>query len=99
MERTRQIGILKSLGATDTEVMKVFVIEASIIGLIGGIIGALLGLAVSQLISIVGGFITVVTPQLFIESMLFAVIVGAVSGYFPAKRAAALQPVEALRYE
>lgn len=99
MERTRQIGILKSLGATDSEVMKIFVIEASIIGLIGGVIGALLGLAVSQLIAILGGFDTLVTPQLFISSMFFAVVVGAVSGYFPAKRAAALQPVEALRYE
>ncbi len=99
MERTRQIGILKSLGATDSEVMKIFVTEASIIGLVGGVIGALLGLAVSQLISIIGSFNTLVTPELFISAMLFAVVVGAVSGYFPAKRAAALQPVDALRYE
>lgn len=99
MERTRQIGILKSLGSTDSEIKKIFVTEASIIGMIGGIIGALLGLAISQLIAIMGSFSTLVTPELFLSSMLFAVLVGAVSGYFPAKKASSLQPVEALRYE
>ena len=105
MERTRQIGILKSIGATDNEVTKIFLIESGLIGLLGGIIGVLIGLiasgAISQLGSGLGpgGFTTVVSPELIILAVAFSVTIGAVSGWFPARRAAKLEPVEALRYE
>jgi len=106
MERTRQIGILKALGATDAEIMKTFVTEAALIGLLGGILGVLLGAVASGMISelglrigMSGGFVTVITPELVAFSVLFSVVIGAVSGFLPARRAASLQPVEALRYE
>jgi putative ABC transport system permease protein len=107
MERTRQIGILKSLGATDGEIMKIFIAEASMIGLLGGVLGVLFGITASGIISEIGARIipqggssfTIVNPMLVIFAVLFSVVVGAVAGFLPAKRAAALQPVEALRYE
>jgi len=110
MERTRQIGILKSIGATDSEIMKIFVTESSLIGFFGGVLGVLFGMTASGLISELsirvvgvggagGGFTTVVTPDLIIFSVLFSTFIGAVSGLLPARRAAKLQPVEALRYE
>lgn len=106
MERTRQIGILKSLGATDGEILKIFITEASLIGLIGGIIGVLAGMTASGSISALssaagaqGAFATVVTPDLIIYSLVFAVVIGAVSGLLPARMASRLEPVEALRYE
>ena len=106
MERTRQIGILKSLGATDREIMKIFLTEASLIGLFGGILGVLFGITAAGLLSEVGirigfqgAFTAVVRPELVIFVILFSVIVGALSGLLPAKRAAGMEPVEALRYE
>lgn len=110
MERTRQIGVLKSLGTTNFEVMKMFVVESALIGFIGGLIGVFLGFIgsgiVSELsLSIMGSgmrgstSITLITPELIIFSILFSVVIGALSGLLPARRAAQLQPVEALRYE
>ena len=98
LERTRQIGILKSLGATDSEIMKIFITEAGLIGLLGGLLGILFGVAASGFISAFA-FTTVITPELIILSVSFSVIIGAVSGFFPARIAARLEPVEALRYE
>ncbi len=106
LERTRQIGILKSLGATDNEVMKIFLTESGLIGLIGGITGAVIGIAASFVITEIGiriignaGTVTVISPQLVAAAIGFSFIIGALSGVFPARRAARLQPVEALRYE
>lgn len=106
MERTRQIGILKSLGATDGEIMKIFITEAGFIGLIGGVLGVLFGMMSAGLMSELGirlfsqgGFSTVVSPELVVFTILFSIVIGAISGLLPAKRAASLQPVEALRYE
>jgi putative ABC transport system permease protein len=106
MERTRQIGILKSLGATDGEVMKIFVAEASLIGLLGGVLGVLAGISAAGFISELGlrigfqgAFTAMIDPGLIAMAILFSVVIGAVSGIFPARRAANMQPVEALRYE
>jgi putative ABC transport system permease protein len=109
MERTRQIGTLKALGATNFEIMKMFLLESSFIGLVGGLIGIFLGFIASGLISelgirligmgVRGASITVITPELVLFALAFSVFIGAVSGLLPARKAAQLQPVEALKYE
>ncbi len=111
LERTKQIGVLKSLGATNFEIAQMFVAESSMLGLIGGLLGLFLGFIASGVVSEAGsgmmsmgamrvsGSITSITPDLIIFSLLFSVIIGALSGFLPARRAAKLQPVEALRYE
>jgi putative ABC transport system permease protein len=111
MERTRQIGTLKALGTTNYEVMKLFVFESAMIGFMGGLIGIFLGFIASGTISELGvrtlglgggrggSSITVISPELILFSMGFSVFIGALSGLLPARRAARLEPVEALRYE
>jgi len=113
VERTRQIGVLKSLGTTNNEVMKLFLTESGLLGLIGGFIGVVFGVILSVLISELlgggglgivrargaGGFQTVINPEVLLLVVGFSVFIGAISGLFPARRAANLQPVEALRYE
>jgi putative ABC transport system permease protein len=108
MERTRLIGVLKALGTTNAEVIKLFLAESAIMGFIGGVIGAFFGYLSSGIISEVGirlmgtgggGMTTVITLQLILFSIGFSVLIGMVSGFLPARRASKLQPVEALRYE
>ena len=103
MERTKQIGILKAIGATNRQIMSIFLIESSMLGLMGGIIGVLIGLSFGLIISNVeslgGTFRAVITAELIVFSLGFAVLVGAVAGLLPARRAAKLDPVVALRYE
>ena len=111
MERTKQIGTLKALGTTSSEIMKLFLLESSIIGFIGGLIGIFLGFIASGIISELGVRLmgaaggrmgagtTVITPELVLFALGFSIVVGALSGIIPARNAAKLQPVEALRYE
>jgi len=113
MERTRQIGVLKALGTTNSEVTLLYLTESSIMGLIGGLLGIFLGFIASGIVSELGARIigvggrgigggtsfTVISPQLVLFTLGFSVIIGALSGLLPARRAAGLQPVEALRYE
>ncbi len=106
MERTRQIGILKALGTTNGEVTLIFLIEAGLMGFVGGIFGILLGFIAAGTISMVGFGLfggqetrTVIPPALIVFALIFSLFVGIISGILPARRAAGLQPVEALRYE
>ncbi|NYZ79443.1 ABC transporter permease [Candidatus Micrarchaeota archaeon] len=98
MERTKEIGVLKAIGATDNIVLEMFLLESSIIGLVGGAIGLMLA-AIATLVLNYFGVPTEISPELAIFGLSFSVVVGAVSGFFPARRAARLLPVEALRYE
>lgn len=107
MERTRQIGLLKALGATDAEVMKLFLMESGLFGFVGGVIGIITGVLISVIISAVGlmaigpgGSISaVVSPQLLIFALAFSIFVGIISGVAPARSAAKMNPVDALRFE
>jgi putative ABC transport system permease protein len=111
MERTRLIGILKSIGTRNSEIMKMFVAESGIIGLMGGLLGIFLGFIVVGIISSVGfnimgmgrmstnTSVAIVTPQLILFALAFSTIIGIVSGLIPARKAANLQIVEAMRSE
>lgn len=104
-QRTREIGIMKAVGASRKQIMAVFLVESGLIGMIGGLIGATLGIAISigatQLITQQIGFTinAYITPQLIVGSVLFSFIVGMISGVLPARKAAKLEPVEALSYD
>lgn len=102
-ERTREIGVRKAIGASDGAIMRQFIAESAVIGLIGG----LLGLGLGTLIAIGGNQagaasateLFLVTPRLAVGSVAFALVLGVLSGLYPAWHAARLNPVEALRYE
>ena len=98
-ERTREIGIRKALGATFMNIMMQFLIESMVIGIIGGIIGIGLGCAASKIISQFGNFTTVITALPIIVSFGFSVGIGLFFGISPSRKAAKLDPIEALRYE
>ncbi len=103
IERTREIGIKKAVGARSSRILREFLAEAAAIGVIGGIIGIALGTAMAWLINTgskaSGLVLFLVTPQLVAEIFLFSVVISIVAGFFPARRASKLNPVEALRYE
>jgi len=105
LERTKEIGIMKAVGATNYNIMEIFLVESALLGFFGGAIGCIIGTIFSQLISIFAGgmlpveFNTVVTTDMILIGLSFSTLVGIVSGLVPARKAAKLQPVEALRYE
>ncbi|MBR3051541.1 MAG: ABC transporter permease [Selenomonadaceae bacterium] len=98
-ERTREIGIRKAIGATYSNIMLQFLIESTMISVIGGIIGIIIGVGAAQLISKFGGFTTVISSLSIAASFGFALFVGIFFGMLPARKAARLDPIEALRYE
>lgn len=98
-ERTREIGIRKALGATYSNIMMQFLIEAIFVGIIGGLIGIGIGCATATAISQFGGFNTVITIEPILVSFFFSVGISLFFGIYPARKAAKLDPIEALRYE
>ena len=98
-ERTREIGIRKAIGATYSNIMLQFLIESTMISVIGGIIGIGVGVVAAQAISKFGGFTTVISSLSIAASFGFALFVGIFFGLLPARKAARLDPIEALRYE
>ena len=98
-ERTREIGIRKSVGADPWKVQAQFLIEALVLGILGGIAGVLAGLATTRLISTIAGWQTVVSPTSLVVGLVVALAVALFFGFYPARRAARLDPIAALRYE
>ncbi len=98
-ERTREIGVRKAIGARKRDILTQFLLEAVFMCSLGGLLGVLLGLGVSQTISRLTEFTTVVQPIAVLIAFGFAAAVGLFFGYYPARKAAALPPIEALRYE
>jgi putative ABC transport system permease protein len=98
-ERTREIGIRMAIGARSSAVRTQFLIESVVLSLTGGLIGVLLGLGVSLLIPSLLGWPTAVSTAAVIGSVIFSAAVGIFFGYYPARKAAALDPIDALRYE
>ncbi len=106
LERTREIGIMKAIGARKKDIMSIFLIESGLLGLIGGIIGIVMGLALAKLVEKGATYYygielikASLNPLLIAGVALFSFFVGVLSGLLPAKNAAELDPVEALRYE
>jgi putative ABC transport system permease protein len=98
-ERTREIGIRMAVGARGSDILWQFLVEALVLSMIGGIIGIILGVGASQLISQFFKWPTLISPQALILSFSFAGGVGIFFGFYPARKAAQLDPIEALRYE
>ena len=99
LERTREIGIRRALGAKRREIMLQFLIEAVGLSLVGGLIGVLLGVGMALSIDAIAEFETVISPLSVIMAFGLSGAVGVLSGTFPARRAARVNPIEALRYE
>lgn len=98
-ERTREIGLRKALGAKKHIITTQFLIESIILTLAGGLIGVLLGIAASFIISVVTSSPFVISPASIGLACLVSAVIGILFGWYPARRAANLQPIEALRYE
>jgi macrolide transport system ATP-binding/permease protein len=98
-ERTREIGIRMAIGARRIHVLLQFLVEAVLLGVIGGGAGIVTGSAVSRIISAVAGWPTLVSTTAMVIAFVFSAAVGVFFGYYPARRASLLNPIEALRYE
>ena len=105
LERTRQIGVMKAIGAKDRHILTIFVFEAGIIGLVGGAIGVILGTLAGKAVELAATFAGYeilkigLNLRVTLIGLLFAFFIGVISGFAPARQAARLNPVEALRYE
>ena len=99
LERTREIGIRKALGAKDHDIWIQFLIEAALLTLTGGIIGVIAGWVVSYVVSATGVLNTLVTPDIVILAVSVSVGIGLFFGFYPAWNASKLNPIEALRSE
>ncbi|MGV8168867.1 MAG: ABC transporter permease [Candidatus Nanoarchaeia archaeon] len=106
LERTRDIGVMKAIGARNSDIMNMFMIESGLLGFVGGVVGVIIGLGVAQLAEVIGGaalgtdLLQAAMPAwLIIGALAFAFIIGVVAGTLPAKQASNMPPVDALREE
>jgi len=99
LERTREIGVRRAVGARQMDIVRQFVIEAVLISVAGGLLGVFFGFGMSRLIAWLAGWSTIVTASSILLAFLVSISVGLVFGIYPAVKAARLNPVEAIRYE
>jgi putative ABC transport system permease protein len=98
-ERTREIGIRMAIGARGSDVLTQFLVESIVMGILGGVVGLLIGYAGAKIVGHFTGWETVISPIIMIIAVGFSGAVGVFFGYYPARKAAALNPIQALRYE
>jgi len=98
-ERTREIGVRRAVGARKTDILLQFLFESAFLSLGGGLIGVLLGALAARLVSQFARWPTVVQPGAVLLAFGFACVIGLFFGFYPARRAAGLDPVDSLRYE
>ena len=99
LERTREIGVRRAVGARRSDVLRQFLIEAVLISFLGGMLGIALGMSMSKIIAVLAGWSTVTSVNSIVLSFVFSVSIGLIFGLYPALKAAKLDPVEAMRYE
>ncbi len=99
LERTREIGVRRAVGARQFDIVRQFVIEATLISFVGGTFGIVFGFAISSLIAWLAGWSTIVTATSVVLAFVVSITVGLIFGIYPAVKAARLDPVEAIRYE
>jgi putative ABC transport system permease protein len=98
-ERTREIGIRKAIGARGRDILLQFLVEALTLSLLGGLFGIIVGVGVSFLIGEIAGWGLVLSPLTIVAAVGFSLFVGIVFGVWPARQAARLDPITALRFE
>ena len=98
-ERTREIGIRMAIGARGSDVLTQFLVESIVMSVLGGLIGLGMGFAGASVLGMLTGWNTVVSPETVLIAIVFSAAVGIFFGFYPARKAAALNPIEALRYE
>jgi putative ABC transport system permease protein len=104
MERTHEIGVMKAIGAKSRDVLSLFLLESSLVSLVGGMFGCVLGWVVAEVMSHVAGnvfgieILIIPKPALFLGGIAVAMTVGVLSGFYPARKASRMSPVEAVRY-
>jgi putative ABC transport system permease protein len=98
-ERTKEIGLRMSIGATGRDILMQFLIEAVLISVTGGLIGVLVGISSTRLVTLLLKWPTLITQSSVLLSFLVCFITGVFFGYYPAVKASRLNPIEALRYE
>ncbi|HYL35296.1 MAG TPA: ABC transporter permease [Bryobacteraceae bacterium] len=98
-ERTREIGLRQAVGAKTRDILTQFLVEAVTLSVLGGVVGIVLGVIASKLISVFAQWSTLISPGAILLAFIFSALVGVFFGFYPARKAALLDPIEALRYE
>ena len=98
-ERTREIGTRKALGAKNSSIRLQFIIESIVLCLLGGVLGIVLGFALGAVAASMLGYAAAAPVTAILGSVVFSMVIGVFFGYYPANKAAKLDPIEALRYE
>jgi putative ABC transport system permease protein len=105
MERTHEIGVMKAIGAKSSDVLSLFLLESGMVSLVGGVVGCVIGVILARIISLIAGsalgieFGATVKPMVLFGGIAVAMVVGVLSGFYPARKASRMSPVEAVRYE